>query len=571
MAGKPEFEENGGVLLKYNGKGGDVVIPDGVKAIEGQWTMPAFDKSKNVASITLPASMKTLDPNQFYYLKTLKWIECKGEVTIENDNCVFPGCKALDYVICNPNTPLSKMPQKWKQWLAIGVMKYIFDGNAVAEEAREEVVAYVKGQNKKLGLYKLGYTYLFVAEFMSKEGLLTEEQYDEMISYAQEKGLKDLTSMLMGGRVRQYPPETLPEREEKKADQEIAHAVKMEDHTSTEYLKSQWTWKKREDGTLIIWTYKGTDSEVFIPAMVGKNKVTAIRGQLFESNTAERNEWLRHNITRIHLAEGITEIGDPMYKGPIAAFVKPTNLYLPRSLTKICRNAFASRYAIIEEARWDMHIVNVIIHAPAGSYAEQYAKENGIPFIQVGEDGAPLIPNDCEQIPEAAFTDDRTLAEFKVPAHVKSIGKNAFSGCSGLTKMSIPDNVSSIDSGAFSGCENLVSVTLPKTLSIISYNLFMDCKSLASIAIPHGVQTIESGAFQNCTSLKSISLPDGVAIIESAAFYGCSNLQNISIPNSVNKIQPWAFKDCPKLTIHAPAGSCAEQYAKKNNIPFAAE
>ncbi len=32
-----------------------------------------------------------------------------------------------------------------------------------------------------------------------------------------------------------------------------------------------------------------------------------------------------------------------------------------------------------------------------------------------------------------------------------------------------------------------------------------------------------------------------------------------------------AFKDCHKLTIHAPAGSYAEQYAKENNIPYVAE
>ena len=29
-----------------------------------------------------------------------------------------------------------------------------------------------------------------------------------------------------------------------------------------------------------------------------------------------------------------------------------------------------------------------------------------------------------------------------------------------------------------------------------------------------------------------------------------------------------AFRDCKALTIHAPAGSCAEQYAKEHNIPF---
>ena len=40
------------------------------------------------------------------------------------------------------------------------------------------------------------------------------------------------------------------------------------------------------------------------------------------------------------------------------------------------------------------------------------------------------------------------------------------------------------------------------------------------------------------------------------------------LPQSVKQIRDYAFAYCPKLTIHAPADSYAEQYAKENNIPF---
>ena len=55
------------------------------------------------------------------------------------------------------------------------------------------------------------------------------------------------------------------------------------------------------------------------------------------------------------------------------------------------------------------------------------------------------------------------------------------------------------------------------------------------------------------------------------AFTECSGLEVIHIPAGVMSIGADCFGDCPKLTIHAPAGSCAEQYAKDNNIPFKAE
>jgi hypothetical protein len=54
-------------------------------------------------------------------------------------------------------------------------------------------------------------------------------------------------------------------------------------------------------------------------------------------------------------------------------------------------------------------------------------------------------------------------------------------------------------------------------------------------------------------------------------FDGCTNLTSITISGAVTYIGGSAFEDCPKLTIHGPAGSYAEQYAKKNKIPFVAE
>ena len=43
------------------------------------------------------------------------------------------------------------------------------------------------------------------------------------------------------------------------------------------------------------------------------------------------------------------------------------------------------------------------------------------------------------------------------------------------------------------------------------------------------------------------------------------------MPDGVTSIGVLAFWGCTKLTIHAPAGSYGEQYAKENKIPFAAQ
>ena len=56
--------------------------------------------------------------------------------------------------------------------------------------------------------------------------------------------------------------------------------------------------------------------------------------------------------------------------------------------------------------------------------------------------------------------------------------------------------------------------------------------------------------------------------IGGGAFYNCYNLTDITIPGGVVKIGENAFDHCKGLTIHAPAGSAAERYARGKGILF---
>ena len=67
-----------------------------------------------------------------------------------------------------------------------------------------------------------------------------------------------------------------------------------------------------------------------------------------------------------------------------------------------------------------------------------------------------------------------------------------------------------------------------------------------------------------------VTIPKGVTKIGRWAFEGCTGLTSVTIPEGVTEIGRHAFYGCKKLTIHAPAGSAAEQYAKKYKIPFKA-
>ena len=60
-------------------------------------------------------------------------------------------------------------------------------------------------------------------------------------------------------------------------------------------------------------------------------------------------------------------------------------------------------------------------------------------------------------------------------------------------------------------------------------------------------------------------------IVLKSAIVLCDALTTVVIPESVTEIGLCAFYECPNLTIHAPKGSKAEEYAKENNISFQAK
>ena len=139
------------------------------------------------------------------------------------------------------------------------------------------------------------------------------------------------------------------------------------------------------------------------------------------------------------------------------------------------------------------------------------------------------------------------------------------------SQISIPTWLRSIPSSAFEECQSLRDVIIPKNIMSIGENAFYGCKSLTSVVIPESVTSIGEDAFIGCSGLISMVIPRSLTALENGVFAWCSSLKNISIPDSVTRIGELVFNGCDILTIHAPAGSYAEQYAKENNIPFVAE
>lgn len=136
----------------------------------------------------------------------------------------------------------------------------------------------------------------------------------------------------------------------------------------------------------------------------------------------------------------------------------------------------------------------------------------------------------------------------------------------------IPDTVKKIGGGAFKFCPDLEIMDMGNGVQTLQDNAFIGCKKLKSIKLSNKIVEIPMGAFQNC-AIKKVEIPSSVQSIKEGAFSMCADLKEVHIPSSVKKIADTngSFEDSPNVTIYAPSGSYAEEYAKSKNIPFVAE
>lgn len=198
------------------------------------------------------------------------------------------------------------------------------------------------------------------------------------------------------------------------------------------------------------------------------------------------------------------------------------------------------------------------------------------------------LPDGITIIRDGTFHSCTALESIAIPTGVKYIG-DAFSRCTGLQSVVIPDGV--IFLGSFAGCENLSSVNIPKSVkglgsfgscskltsikvpSVIlqESNTFENCTGLAGVELENGLTFITDGWFKGCTALTEISIPESVSRIGERTFMGCVNLLSIWLPDGVKKIGKDSFSDCPNLVIHAPKGSYAIKYAKKQGLSYVEE
>lgn len=226
------------------------------------------------------------------------------------------------------------------------------------------------------------------------------------------------------------------------------------------------------------------------------------------------------------------------------------------------------------------------------------------------------LPDTLRNIGNSIFAECEMLEEIRFPGNIEVLPKSIFLGCKRLKRVILPSNLKELASWAIpphvsaSGIikeanYQLEEITIDSENEVYgtSDGVLYEKKSgkllhfpamKNSFIIPESIKKIPTGAFSfsqlsrmtfhskitsigmlafyNCENLVSVTIPEGkMKEILDSAFMSCSNLNDIHLPASIKKISTSSFSGCNNLTVYAPAGSYAEQYAKEHNIPFVAE
>jgi hypothetical protein len=320
-------------------------IPDGVKEI-GYRT---FFCCTSLQSLTIPDSVTSIGESAFYGCNQIR-------------KCVFiPGsadeaqCKMI---VSAFGTEVLAIPFLLGNIETNPTLTKILKSKITAKAFRTKYISKLIEKQETEVFLKL----------LSCIKKMEPEEIDSYINFSVEKGTVEITNRLIEYQNKLYPIEKVFEMQ----NEEMEKAIGIREKTLADYRKE---FGLNKDGDTIK-SYKGKGPTVLIPGNI-KGKAVKIAEKAFE-NCA--------NIQVVYIDEGVTSIGD-------YAFLRCTSLQsitIPDSVTSITWGVFRGCESLqsvtipdsvtnISEGAF-RSCPNLSIYAPAGSYAERYAKEKNINF-----------------------------------------------------------------------------------------------------------------------------------------------------------------------------------------------
>ena len=246
-------------------------------------------------------------------------------------------------------------------------------------------------------------------------------------------------------------------------------------------MKKIWNYKKTDDGTLTLTSYKGEDLDVMIPSQIGKNTVTAVDSALFDPDApriTKEQAQIRANIKSVIIPGTIPEIPDHLFK----RLTKLTKVIFEEGVKKIGDGCFAGCQKLT-----DIKLPSTLKAFGARAFC-------GCKSLS-GID----IPKGITELPYGLFS-GCGFTSYKLPEHIRSVSNGMFEDCTGLTSIELNNHIDNIPSRFLSGT-TIEKIVVPEYCTSIEGYAFSDCKLLAEVVIKNPDAAIAYGAFNGCVKL----------------------------------------------------------------------
>lgn len=222
-----------------------------------------------------------------------------------------------------------------------------------------------------------------------------------------------------------------------------------------------YSYEILSDGTLRLYQYEGTDTNIVVPDTIDGRKVTVLGNSTFQHCTQAAD------IESVTLPDSLTTIE----KNAFYNCEKLKSVTIPKNVSTIGLAAFV-------EGMWDSSLTEIKVD-PENPY---FSEKDGVVF---SKDGTKLI----------VFPSGRS-GDYQIPEGTTRVEDYAFYYCVNVSSVTIPGSVKSLGEGAFGNCSSLTQVVLNEGLEEVGEYAFQSSSKIRDIIIPASVKKVGQNGFR---------------------------------------------------------------------------
>lgn len=226
-------------------------------------------------------------------------------------------------------------------------------------------------------------------------------------------------------------------------------------HYELSKMDYDYSYEILNDGTLRLYQYEGTDTNIVVPDTIDRRKVTVLGNSTFQYCTQASD------IESVTLPDSLTTIE----KNAFYNCEKLKSVTIPPNVSFIGLAAFVE--GLSESSLTEIKV------DPENPY---FSEKDGVVF---SKDGTKLI----------MFPSGRS-GDYQIPDGTVSVGDYAFYYCVNVSSITVPGSVRSLGEGAFGNCSSLTKAVLNEGLEEIGEYAFQSSSGIRDIIIPTSVKSV---------------------------------------------------------------------------------